>query len=83
MCQGSENWRGAPAGTLAARPQQSASHAADERGTPLVAREPLSCPRCNAELSADGFCDACGYDTDDEDDDNFDADELGDDPEED
>lgn len=44
---------------------------------------PRRCPHCGAELELDGFCDACGYDEDDEDDDNFDRDELGDDPEED
>jgi len=48
----------------------------------LAASEPRRCPRCDEQLE-DGYCDACGYDQGDDDDDDFDRDELGEDPEED
>lgn len=45
------------------------------------ASAPRRCPDCDEPL-VDGLCE-CGYDADDNDEDNFDRDELGEDPEED
>lgn len=45
---------------------------------------PPKCPDCGEELVPDqDFCDECGYEFGDMDEDDFDRDELGDNPEED